>query len=59
MNKGNLKRGQELNLCEILKACEGIELWSDIFGKCRLESLNGDDNYEIVVLVLNTTSYEN
>ena len=50
---------QEINLCEILKGCEGIGLWSDIFGKCKLESLVGDGGYEIVVLVLNTISYEN
>lgn len=50
---------KELDLTKILNDCEGVELWSDIFGKCKLKSLVGDDDYEIVVLVLNTISYEN
>ena len=45
---------KELNLCELLKGCEGMELWSDIFGKCKLESLNGDASYKIKVSGLNT-----
>ena len=51
---------QEIDLCEILKGCEGVELWSDIFGKCKfVESLSGDSDYEIVVLVLDTNSGDN
>lgn len=50
---------KEIDICEVLKGCEGMELWSDIFGKCKLESLNGDDDYEIVVLVLDTNSGDN
>ena len=49
----------ELDLCEILKGCEGVELWSDIFGKCRFESLDDDGDYEIVVSVFNTNSGNN
>ena len=51
--------GEKLNLCEILKGCEGIELWSDIFGKCRFESLDDDGDYEIEVSVFNTNSGNN
>ena len=50
---------QEINLCEILDGCEGIELWSDIFGRCKLERLDGNEDYKIIVLVLNSVSYEN
>ena len=50
---------QEIDLCEILKGCEGVELWSDIFGKCRFESLVDDGDYEIEVSVFNTNSGNN
>lgn len=50
---------KELDLTKILEGCEGVELWSDIFGKCKLESLDGDGDYKIIVLVLNVVSYEN
>ena len=49
MNKENLKRGQELNLCEILKECEGITLYSPIFGEVILISINGNLEYPIKV----------
>lgn len=52
----DLLKQEEFNLCEILKGCEGVELWSDIFGKCKLESSDGGGNYEIEVLVLDKTS---
>ena len=42
---------QELNLCEILKGCEGVELWSDIFGECKLISVNNANSYKILVSV--------
>ena len=35
---------KELNLCELLKGCEGIELWCDIFGKCKLLTTEGDNS---------------
>ena len=50
---------KELDLTEILKGCEGVELWSDIFGKCKLESSDGGNNNEIEVLVLDTISGDN
>lgn len=43
---------EELNLCELLKGCEGIELWSDIFGKCKLLNTKGDCSYKIEVQVI-------
>ena len=46
-------------LTSILKGCEGIELWSDICGRCKLESLDGGDHYEIEVLVLDTIDDDN
>lgn len=42
---------QEIDLCEILKGCEGVELWSDIFGKCILVSVNNTNSYKILVSV--------
>lgn len=50
---------KELDLTKILEGCEGVELWSDIFGKCKLESSDGGSNYEIEVLVLDTISGDN
>ena len=54
-----MKEEKELDLTKILNDCEGVELWSDICGKCKLESLDGDEDYKIIVLVLNSVSYEN
>ena len=52
MNKENLKRRQELNLCEILKGCEGMVFYSTMVGYCRLLEVTkfitigyGDDEY--------------
>lgn len=45
---------KELDLTEILRGCEGVELWSDIFGKGKLESLNADASYKIKVSGLKT-----
>lgn len=55
----DLLKQEEFNLCEILEGCEGVELWSDIFGRCKLESSDGGCNYEIEVLVLDTISGDN
>ena len=46
---------KKLNLVELLKGKEGIELWSPIFGKCTLDSLNSteDELYPIEVLWIN------
>ena len=48
----DLLKQEEFNLCEILKGCEGVELWSDIFGKCKLLSTKGDCSYKIEVEVI-------
>ncbi len=35
---------KNIDLCEILKGCEGMELWCDLFGKCRLLTTEGDNS---------------
>ena len=42
----------ELDLCKLLEGCEGIELWSDIFGKCKLLNTKLDGSYKIEVEVI-------
>ena len=42
---------QEIDLCNILEGCEGMELWSDIFGECKLISADNTNPYEILVSV--------
>lgn len=54
VRKNNVFIEKELDLTEILKGCEGIELWSDIFGKCKLERLDYHSDFEIAVSALNT-----
>ena len=49
----------ELELCKILEGCEGVELWSDIFGKCRLLNIKGDCSYKIEVQVIDKNDDEN
>ena len=56
---GNVIMEEELDLTKILEGCEGVELWSDICGKCKLESLVGGGYYEIEVLVLDTIDGDN
>lgn len=48
----DLLKQEKLNLCEILKGCEGVELWSDIFGKCKLLNTKGNCSYKIEVQVI-------
>ena len=48
----DLLKQEVFNLCEILKGCEGVELWSDIFGKCKLLNTKGDNSYKIEVQVI-------
>lgn len=43
---------QKIDLCELLEGCEGIELWSDIFGKCKLLNTKGNCSYKIEVQVI-------
>ena len=38
-----------VDLTEILKGCEGIELWSDICGVCKLDKINKDGLIRVVV----------
>ena len=55
----DLLKQEEFNLCELLKGCEGIELWSDIFGKCKLLNTKGGCSYKIEVKVIDKNDYEN
>ena len=48
----DLLKQEEFNLCELLNDCEGVELWSDIFGKCKLLNTKGDCSYKIEVEVI-------
>ena len=41
---------QEIDLCKILKGCEGITLYSPIFGEVILISINGNLEYPIKVM---------
>ena len=43
---------QNIDLCELLEGCEGIELWSDIFGRCKLLNTKGNCSYKIEVQVI-------
>ena len=45
----DLLEQEDLNLCEILKGCEGITLYSPIHGDVVLESINNLSNYPIIV----------
>ena len=40
---------KELDLTKILRGCEGVELWSDIFGKCKLSRIDLELTYQIKV----------
>jgi len=51
VGKNNVFIEKELDLTEILKGCEGVELWSDIFGECKLISADNTNPYEILVSV--------
>jgi len=41
VNVKNVKIEKDLDLTEILKGCEGLELWSDICGACKLDKIHG------------------
>ena len=49
----------KLDLCKLLEGCEGIELWSDIFGKCKLLNTKGNCSYKIEVQVIDKDDDEN
>lgn len=44
---------KELDLTEILKGCEGIELWSNVFGLCKLERIVKQARHPIVLSITN------
>jgi len=48
-------KAQELNLCELLKGCEGMEFYSTMVGYCRLIEVTefitigyGDDDFIVL-----------
>ncbi len=43
------KEKKELDLAEILEGCEGVELWSDLCGKCTLDKIDCVGKYPIIV----------
>lgn len=43
------KEKKELDLAEILDGCKGVELWSDMFGKCKLSRIDHELTYQIKV----------
>jgi hypothetical protein len=43
------KEKKELDLAEILDGCKGVELWSDMFGKCKLSRIDPELTYQIKV----------
>lgn len=44
---------KELDLTEILKGCEGVELWSNVFGLCKLERIIETIIHPIVLSITN------
>lgn len=40
---------EPLDLTEILEGCEGVTLWSDLFGECNLYQINLSNDYPIVL----------
>ena len=45
------KEKKELDLAEILDGCKGVELWSDMFGKCTLAHIQPNEERSIAVKV--------
>lgn len=49
----NSLESQDVDLCELLKGCEGIELWSNVFGLCKLERIVKQARHPIVLSITN------
>ena len=47
----NVVIDEPLDLTKILKGCEGVELWSDVLGECKLENIFIGAPYPIVVSI--------
>ena len=45
----NVIMDEPLDLTKILKGCEGVELWSDFCGRCKLEKIHYDYSRPIVI----------
>ena len=53
VNVKNVKMEKELDLTSILKGCEGVELWSNVFGLCKLERIIETVIHPIVLSITN------
>ena len=53
VNVENVKIEKELDLTKILKGCEGVELWSNAFGLCKLERIIETVRHPIVLSITN------
>lgn len=53
-NVENVKIEKDLGLTSILKGCEGVELWSDICGRCNLDRINHDGVIRVLVNEVNS-----
>lgn len=49
ISRSNVYIEKDLDLTKILKGCEGVELWSDICGACKLDKINKDGLIRVVV----------
>lgn len=54
VNVENVKIEKDLGLTSILKGCEGVELWSDICGRCNLDRINHDGLIRVLVNEVNS-----
>ena len=54
VNVENVKNEKDLGLTSILKGCEGVELWSDICGRCNLDRINHDGLIRVLVNEVNS-----
>lgn len=53
-----MEEEKELDLTKILEGCEGVELWSDLFGKCRLSRIDDVSTHPILVRVIEKCEYD-
>ena len=50
---------KELDLTKVLKGCEGVTLWSDAFGECKLEEICTSNRYPIILRAPRKDNYNN
>ncbi len=54
VRKNNVYIEKDLDLTSILRGCEGVELWSEICGKCKLDRINTDGLIRVLVNEVNS-----